>query len=66
MPEPKSIAEVQTLLGMVTYTCKFLPNLSSVTEPLRNPIKESHEAQFKFHFDQMHKYAFSTLKKMMT
>ena len=66
MPEPNSIAEVQTLLGMVTYTCKFLPNLTSVREPLRNLIKESHGTQFKFHFDQIHKNAFSTLKKMMT
>ena len=31
MPEPPSIAHIQTLLGMVTYTCKILPNLSAVT-----------------------------------
>ena len=66
MPEPKSIAEIQTLLGMVTYTCKFLPNLSAVDEPLRNLIKESHEDQFKFHFDQIHKESFEKLKQMMT
>ena len=40
MPELTSIDNIHTLLGMVTYTCKFLPNLSSVTEPLRELIKE--------------------------
>ena len=66
MPEPTSIANVQTLLGMVTYTCKFLPNLSQVTEPLRYLIKESNQVDFKFHFDEDHKRAFQELKSMMT
>ena len=62
MPEPKSIENVQTLLGMVTYTCKFIPNLSTITEPLRQLIKVSNERCFKFHFDQGHKEAFKELK----
>ena len=66
MPEPSSIAHVQTLLGMVTYTCKFLPNLSIVTEPLRCLIKESHEHGFRFHFDEVHRDAVTELKKLMT
>ena len=66
MPEPSSIAHVQTLLGMVTYTCKFLPNLSTVTEPLRCLIKESHEHGFRFHFDEVHRNAVAELKKLMT
>lgn len=66
MPEPASIANVQTLLGMVTYTCKFLPNLSEVTEPLRNLIKESNEVGFKFYFNEDHKAAVQRLKDMMT
>ena len=49
MPEPTSI---DTLLGMVTYTYKFLPELSSVTEPLRELIKESNKPEFEFHFDE--------------
>lgn len=66
MPEPTSIANVQTLLGMVTYTCKFLPHLSEVTEPLRYLIKESHQDGFKFHFDEAHREAVQKLKKMMS
>ncbi|KAJ8048699.1 hypothetical protein HOLleu_01120 [Holothuria leucospilota] len=34
--EPEPIAIIQKLLGMVMYTCKFLPNLSAITGPLRN------------------------------
>ena len=66
MPEPASIAKVQTLLGMVTYTCKFLPHLSSVTEPLRQLIKESNAKDFVFHWDEVHRQAFAELKKLMT
>ena len=66
MPEPSSIANVQTLLGMVTYTCKFLPHLSQVTEPLRYLIKESHQEGFKFHFDEDHRKAVQQLRKMMS
>ena len=66
MPEPTSIDNVHTLLGMVTYTCKFLPNLSSVTEPLRELIKESNKPGFEFHFDEPHKKSFEELKRMMT
>ena len=35
MSDPMSVTGVMIILGMVTYTFKFLPNLSSVTEPLR-------------------------------
>ena len=66
MPEPKSIENVRTLLGMVTYTCKFIPNLSTITEPLRQLIKASNERNFKFHFDQCLKEAFKELKKVMS
>jgi transposase InsO family protein len=66
MPEPTSIANVQTLLGMVTYICKFLPNLSTVTEPLRNLIKESNTEGFEFYFSEEHRKAVIQLKEMMT
>ena len=66
MPEPTSIAEVQTLLGMVTYTCKFLQNLSSITEPLGDLIKEANQPGFIFHFDEVHMETVKNLKKLMT
>jgi len=51
---------------MVTYTCKFLRNLSAVTEPLRQLIKDNHEQGFKIYFNEVHQVAFKKLKKLMT
>jgi hypothetical protein len=64
MPEPENISQVQTLLGMVNYTMKFMPNLSAVTEPLRQLIKQGSDANF--YFDEVHRQSFTKLKKMMT
>ena len=66
MPDPISVKGVMTILGMVTYTCKFLPNLSSVTEPLRQLIKDSSKPGYCFMFEEQHKQAFAELKKMMS
>jgi hypothetical protein len=66
MPEPKSVADIERLIGMVTYVEKYLKNLSSVTEPLRAIIKESKKIGFKFHFDQAHKEAVRELKQLMS
>ena len=65
MPQPENIEQVHSLLGMVTYTCKFLPNLSSVTEPLRQLLKENNQPNFQFHFGEPHQEAFRKLKEMM-
>ena len=35
MPTPENVSGVETLLGMVGYLSKFLPQLSTVTQPLR-------------------------------
>ena len=66
MPEPECIEKVHTLLGMVTYVCKYLKDLSYMTEPLRGLIKEPHEQGFKWHFDKVHKEAFQKIKYAMT
>jgi hypothetical protein len=66
MPDPQSIKQVQTLLGMVTYICKYLKNLSAVTEPLRMLVKESNTYGFKFHFDDVHKEACAKIRKLLS
>ena len=66
MPDPMNIKGDMTILGMVTYTCKFLPNLSSVTEPLRQLIKDSSKPGYCFMFEEQHKQSFTKLKKMMS
>ena len=35
MPRPTDVQGVQRLIGVVTYLAKFLPQLSTVCEPLR-------------------------------
>ena len=35
MPTPTYVKSLKNFFGMVTYLAKFLPNLSSVCEPLR-------------------------------
>ncbi len=65
MPQPESISQVQKLLGMVTYTCKFLPNLSTMTEPLHELIKEGASRDFVWHWDSCHQTAFKQVKEAM-
>ena len=43
MPIPRSKTEVRRLLGMINYLGKFLPQLSDVSEPLRNLTKEQNQ-----------------------
>ncbi len=66
LPDPKSVKEIETLLGMVTYICKYMKNLSSVTEPLRSLIKESHVPGFKFQFDPIHKQACVEIRNLLS
>ncbi len=65
MPQPESIPQVQTLLGMVTYTCKFLPNLISMTEPLHELMKEGASREFVWHWDPCHQTAFEQVKEAL-
>ena len=66
MPDPMNVKGVMTILGMVTYTCKCLPNLSSVTEQLHQLIKDSSKSGFCFKFEEQHKQSFAELKKMIS
>ena len=38
MPKPTNVKEVQRLVGFVNYLAKFLPQLSTVYEPLRKLV----------------------------
>ena len=35
MPEPKDVKERETVLGIISYVSKFIPNLSQLNAPLR-------------------------------
>ena len=40
MKEPRNVEELNTILGMIAYVGKFIPNLSHLTGPLRDLRKE--------------------------
>ncbi len=62
MPRPRDKAEVKRLLGMINYLGKFLPQLSDISEPLRNLTKEG----VQFIWSQIHEDTFNKLKQMIS
>lgn len=48
--EPHSTEEVRSFLGLVNYLGKFIPNLATVSEPLRRLIKDN--ANFEWNTEQ--------------
>ncbi|UYV82946.1 K02A2.6-like [Cordylochernes scorpioides] len=40
MPQPKNIADLRRFLGMITYYSRFLPDVSTITYPLRRLLKK--------------------------
>lgn len=62
MAPPHSKAELETILGMVTYLSRFVPRLSEATAPLRQLLKESNE----FVWDSNHDIAFQEVKDLLT
>ncbi|CAC5423835.1 unnamed protein product [Mytilus coruscus] len=53
---------VQRLLGTINYLAKFVPNMSTVTEPIRKLLKEEHE----FIWTHEQQQAFEKLKDIIT
>ena len=62
MPEPHDKAAVQRFLGMVNYVHKFIPNLSSIAEPLRITLKKN----IAWHWGYEQRVAFNILKQALT
>lgn len=59
--EPHSGEEVRSFLGLVNYVGKFIPDLATLTEPLRLLMKQNQ----KFVWGQEQKKAFDQLKAHM-
>ena len=62
MPPPQNKAELQTILGMVNYLAKFVPNLSDVTAQMRDLLKKDAE----FVWDSQQDAAFESMKNIIT
>ena len=61
MNRPEDVKAVQRLLGVVTYLGKFVPKLSTVSEPLRRLT----DKDSVFEWMQQHEEAFNEVKKLL-
>ncbi|KAK7111890.1 hypothetical protein V1264_011443 [Littorina saxatilis] len=62
MPTPSCRKDLERFLGMVNYLGKFVPNLSSVSAPLRDLMKQDNEWDWL----KQHQDAFEQLKNLVT
>lgn len=62
MPKPENTTAVHRLLGVVTYLAKFMPNLSTVSEPLRRLT----DKDVPFEWTELHDQSLSSIKELMT
>ena len=62
MPTPTDVAAVQRLLGVVTYLAKFLPQLSTIAEPLRRLT----DKDSTFDWLPQHEHALAGIKALIT
>ena len=59
MPPPSTKKEVQSFIEMVNYLTKFSPQLTKLSEPIRELIKE----KVPFNWGPEHQESFNMLKK---
>ena len=62
IPTPSNKQDVKRLLGMANYLQRFAPNLSEVTTPLRDLLKEDNQ----FLWDATQERSFQKLKKTIS
>ena len=62
MPHPQSKQDLRRFMGMVTYLGKFLPNLSTISAPLRQLLQED----ILWHWTDEHSSAIQSIKKLIT
>ena len=62
MPTPTNTKSLQQLLGMVQYLSKFLPQLSTVTEPLRQLGRQDTD----WVWTEVHDKAVTTIKSLIS
>ena len=60
-PSPKDVQELRSFLGLVHYYGKFIPNLSTLLQPLNNLLK----SDVKWKWSDECKRAFQEIKKLL-
>ena len=61
-PSPRNTQELKSYLGLLTYYCKFLPNLSTRLAPLYKLLRKGQP----WHWRSKQKRAFKESKKLLT
>ncbi|UYV66978.1 K02A2.6-like, partial [Cordylochernes scorpioides] len=61
-PSPSSISEVRRFLGMVNFTGKFIPDLSTILYPLNQLLVKRHD----WRWDSAQEEAFEKVKKLLS
>lgn len=61
-PEPRTAAEVRSFLGLVNFVARYVPNLATLSEPLRRMTKKD----AGFMFGQEQRRAFCLLKEILS
>lgn len=62
MPAPKDKAELRTLLGMITFLSKHIPQLAEIGQPMRALLKESVD----FVWDHAQEQSFESIKNVLS
>lgn len=60
--EPKTVAELRSFLGLITYVGRFIPNLAAKTAPLRMLLRTG----VAFSWKEEHRNAFDTIKQAVS
>ena len=60
-PHPKNLTELKAFLGLVNYYSRFIPNLSSILEPLYRLLRKS----IKWHWKRDQEKSFQKAKAML-
>ena len=60
--EPETATEVRSFLGLVNFSARFIPDLSTIAEPLRQLTRND----VPFEFDKKERDAFNKLKQAIT
>lgn len=65
---PKNVEELQSFLGLVNYINKWIPNLATITEPLKELLRKKmgKNANIEKIWLREQDTAFNTLKQMLT
>lgn len=61
-PDPTNVTELKSLLGLINYYGKFVPNLSTILEPLHKLLKK----EIAWDWNKQCKQALSTVKNCLT